>query len=65
MLVDYKEVKEDYARLNKKIADLKEQIEKLEKVFGHYHVNSGEGGDDSCKKCGFDLRNPIHTRFIN
>lgn len=28
----------------------------------HVHVNSGVKGDDSCAKCGRDLRDPIHVR---
>lgn len=44
---------------------LKEQARELERLIGafkHMHVNNGL--DDSCDKCGLDLRDPIHRVFI-
>ena len=35
-----------------------DEIDSLRKTFAHYHVSNGK--DDACKKCGLDLRNPIH-----
>jgi hypothetical protein len=39
-------------RLGAEIADLRTR-------FSHHHVASS---DDSCGRCGLDLRNPIHHR---
>jgi len=30
----------------------------LLQVFRHLHANNGQ--DDSCQKCGLDIRHPIH-----
>jgi len=32
----------------------------LESRFRHIHVNKHDG-TDTCKECGFDLRDPIHV----
>ncbi len=35
------------------------EIKSLRQAFKHIHINNGI--DDACRKCGFDLRNPIHA----
>ena len=37
------------------------RVEELENTFKHMHANNGE--NDACKKCGLDLRDPIHERI--
>lgn len=53
----------DYAApSNRAIAEmrqLKRDVDSYKKAFSHMHVNNGY--DDSCKQCGLDLRNPIHS----
>lgn len=39
------------------------EIDKLISIFKHIHIKDPLSGDDICKQCGLDLRNPIHTRF--
>ena len=34
----------------------------LTSTFAHCHYNSGVAGDDSCGKCGLDLRHPVHSQ---
>ncbi len=49
--------------------EVKESVEsiiqernQLLSTFRHTHVNNGT--DDTCKKCGLDLRHPIHERIV-
>jgi len=46
------------------IIKLELRVAELEHRFRHYHVNNGKNDryDDSCKQCGLDLRDQIHTR---
>ena len=44
-----------------KISELEAENALLLKTFRHTHVNNQK--NDGCKKCGLDLRHPIHTRF--
>jgi len=46
------------------IKSLKQQLLQYQKAFGHYHVNDPDTDDDICRRCGFDLRNDIHTGVI-
>lgn len=43
-------------------ADALARIEELEAAFVHHHTNAHDG-TDLCERCGFDLRDPIHTRL--
>ncbi len=43
------------------IERLAARIDFIETRFRHIHVNNGS--DDTCKECGLDLRDAIHTRI--
>ena len=47
--------------LYKDVEKLEQRVKELEGKFKHYHVNLFAGTDE-CKKCGLDLRDPIHLR---
>ena len=36
-----------------------QRVQQLEQAYHHMHVNS-QDGTDTCKACGFDLRDPLH-----
>ncbi len=44
------------------IEQLRDRVRMLEVDFGHYHVNNDK--DDGCAKCGRDLRDSVHFRFL-
>ena len=52
----------DYLTLADRLREAEIHLFQYYKAFHHYHVNS-QDGTDSCKQCGLDLRNPIHTRL--
>ena len=32
-------------------------------AFQHYHVSCAGVKDDTCRRCGLDLRHPVHIRY--
>lgn len=51
---------EEQANVESQIAHAKWALSKC-RTMPHMHVNSGIKGDDSCKKCGHDLRHECHA----
>lgn len=49
------------------IIKLELRVHELESCFRHTHVNNGlnDRYNDSCKQCGLDLMDTIHTRLTN
>jgi hypothetical protein len=59
-------LKEENAYLRRNLAEANRRLEDLgryRKTFEHVHVND-QSGTDTCAKCGLDLRDPIHKRWI-
>lgn len=42
---------------------LRARIERLESVFRHLHFAGEAPNLDCCRKCGLDLRDPVHRRW--
>jgi len=49
--------------LESEIERLNGELTKIRNAFMHVHENNES--DDTCKKCGLDLRNPIHERWYH
>ncbi len=45
------------------IIRLDRRVIELESRFRHRHVASGIAGNETCRHCGLDLRDPIHSRI--
>ena len=43
-----------------RINSLDKQVKQLLSTFKHIHVGYGE---DICRECGLDIRNPVHERM--
>lgn len=56
------ELEQELEQGDKAILDCKKEYIQLLERFRHVH--SSNGVDDTCKECGFDLRNPIHSRTL-
>jgi hypothetical protein len=57
ILRDVEHMKKYYDQEGWRAAD---EIDRLRKAFAHHHVSNIL--DDSCSRCGLDLRDPIHSR---
>lgn len=49
-------------RLRSEGDELRAEIARLRKAFRHYHDQAWDLNDTACRKCGLDMRNPIHRR---
>ena len=47
----------------KRAVEAEREVGRIRQAFGHIHSHIGkEDGDDSCARCGLDLRDEIHHR---
>ena len=49
----------DRIKQKNKYKRLEEQVRVLTETFSHIHAGFG---NDTCRECGLDIRNPIHKR---